>query len=184
MRSRTLRTYSVSSLFVAVGLAAASAAAWAQVGAAPLTFSLLDSNLEVIDTFEVMFNPKEYVIEKSAPWQEQSNAGLDNPELQWTTGESLSLSMELLLDTSDLGVDVQPEVLRLLELVPVEREQKNPPILLLQWGSGLKFTGVIDTVSVRYTLFLEDGTPVRATASVRFTEYKSLADQLADRPHR
>ena len=40
------------------------------------------------------------------------------------------------------------------------------------------FEAVIDKISQRFTMFLADGTPVRATLSVTFTQYKTIQEQL------
>jgi nucleoid-associated protein YgaU len=45
------------------------------------------------------------------------------------------------------------------------------------WG-GLRFKAVIERLSQRFTMFREDGVPVRATLNVTFKEYKTIQDQL------
>jgi nucleoid-associated protein YgaU len=56
---------------------------------------------------------------------------------------------------------------------------KRPPICRLQWGKGsgktLKdgfFQGVLESVSQRFSRFLADGTPIRATLACKFTEWE------------
>ena len=43
-------------------------------------------------------------------------------------------------------------------------------MVIFQWGPNWSFKAAITSLSVRYTLFREDGTPVRATATVTFQE--------------
>ena len=50
-----------------------------------------------------------------------------------------------------------------------ESESKSARVMFT-WGGVPAFEGVIDSVSVKYTMFLESGTPVRATANLRMTE--------------
>lgn len=44
------------------------------------------TNMDTNEEIEVMFNPKEYVVEKKTPWSEINVFGLDSPplcSLQW-----------------------------------------------------------------------------------------------------
>jgi nucleoid-associated protein YgaU len=41
---------------------------------------------------------------------------------------------------------------------------------------------VIERLSQRFTMFREDGVPVRATLNVTFREYKTIEEQLSERP--
>ena len=137
-----------------------------------LMIHVLSADRDLVDTFEVQFNPKEYTIEQAAPWQSHSNAGLDNPRLEWTSGESMSLSMELLFETTESGPDVREQVELLQEMVPRVGEKHRPPLLLVTWGTTFPhFRGVMDTIRVKYSRFMPDGTPLRATVKIRFTEF-------------
>lgn len=55
------------------------------------------SNLDKGEDIAVMFNPKEYVMEKKTPWSEVNVFGMDAPPVQFTMGERKRLSMELFL---------------------------------------------------------------------------------------
>jgi len=59
------------------------------------------TNLDKSEDIKVMFNPKEYVLEKKTPWSEVNVFGLDSPPVQFTMGERKRLSMELFFDTSE-----------------------------------------------------------------------------------
>src|SRR6266545_2892953 len=51
-----------------------------------------------------------------------------------------------------------------MKIIP---DLKRPPPCLFLWGQNFpSFMGVIDSLSTKYTMFLPDGTPVRATVSV------------------
>ena len=45
---------------------------------------------------------------------------------------------------------------------------------------GIQFTGIIEKLSQKFTFFLDDGTPVRATLNVSFKEYKTVQQQLQE----
>jgi len=59
------------------------------------------SNLDTEKDFEVLFNPKEYVLEKKTPWTEVNVFGLDSPPVQFTMGNRERLSMELFFERND-----------------------------------------------------------------------------------
>ena len=45
------------------------------------------SNVDTGEDIQVMFNPKEYVMEKKTPWSEVNVFGMDSPPVQFTMGE-------------------------------------------------------------------------------------------------
>ena len=52
------------------------------------------SNVDTGEDIQVMFNPKEYVMEKKTPWSEVNVFGMDSPPVQFTMGERKRLSMK------------------------------------------------------------------------------------------
>lgn len=128
---------------------------------------------------EVLFNPTEYNVEHSASFGQTAPPGLDNPITQFVNGNAQVLTMDLLFDTytDGGGRDVSERTRRLTDLVHVNGSLHAPPVVRFSWGVFL-FTAVIDKASVRFTMFLADGTPVRATMSVTFTQYRTIQEQL------
>ena len=140
-----------------------------------------ENNDQIVENIEVLFNPKEYVVEKMAPWQEHHNAGLDNPELQWTTGECMMLSMELFFDTYEKPGDerdVKKITSKIHALAHVDGELHRPPVCVVTWGQSLRFKGILTYIKERYTKFLADGTAVRCVMNVRFVEFTPPTEQL------
>ncbi len=135
----------------------------------------LDTNKEI----EVLFNPKEYVIEKKTPWAEQNVFGMDSPPVQFTIGERKRLSMELFFDTSEEKSDVRSYTGQMEELMVVNAQEHRPPLLRFSWGT-LSFDCVLEDMVQRYTLFTNDGTPLRAIVKVVFKEYATAATQLSN----
>jgi hypothetical protein len=138
-------------------------------------------NLDTNDEFEVLFNPKEYIIEKKTPWKEHEIGGLDSPAVEFTIGERKRLSMELYFDTSEEKTDVRDYTGKIEELMMVNSDQHRPPLLMFSWGN-LKFHCVLEDLVQRYTMFLNDGTPVRALLKVLFKEYSTAASQIKEKP--
>ncbi|MGZ9067838.1 MAG: CIS tube protein [Allosphingosinicella sp.] len=130
---------------------------------------------------EVLFNPTEYSFEISNNFQASAPPGLNNPILQFVNGNSDTLSMELFFDTwtdRNRG-DVTLLTGRLAALLRIDGKTHAPPRVEFRWGV-IAFKAVIEKLSQRFTMFLSDGTPVRATLNVSFKQYKPLAEQLAD----
>ncbi|MEA3037501.1 MAG: hypothetical protein QOE79_14 [Sphingomonadales bacterium] len=130
---------------------------------------------------EVLFNPAEYSLEISNNFQASAPPGLNNPILQFVNGNSDTLSMDLFFDTwTDGGRgDVSALTNKLANLLRIDGKTHAPPRVEFKWGL-FAFKAVIEKLSQRFTMFLSDGTPVRATLNVSFKQYKPLAEQLAD----
>lgn len=137
---------------------------------------------EVGDSFEVMFNPQEYTISKSTPWKHHNIQGLDAPTLEFTSGEPYVLQFELFFDRYEEGESVREQTDALESLALVNQELHRPPTVLLTWGSGLAFKCVLKSYTLRFTLFLDDGTPVRAVMNTTWEEFSPAEDQLTGNP--
>ncbi len=139
------------------------------------------TNIDTNDEFEVLFNPKEYIIEKKTSWKEQEIFGLDSPAVEFTTGERKRLSMELFFDTSEDKTDVRQYTDKIEGLMMVDRDKHRPPLLMFSWGK-LKFKCVLEDLVQRFTMFKQDGTPVRAILKVMFKEYSTAESQIKGKP--
>jgi hypothetical protein len=147
------------------------------------------------EVIKVLFNPAEYSIEKGNTFQSTSLPGLATPVTQFVTGNADTLSMELYFDTyaksSRHGEVTQREDVRnytrkIADLMEIDPDLHAPPICQFIWGpplgspKGVQFTGILEKVSQKFTYFLDDGTPVRATLSISFKEYKTIQQQLQE----
>lgn len=137
------------------------------------------SNLDTGDDIPVLFNPKEYVIEKKTPWTEINVFGMDSPPVQFSMGERKRLSMELFFDTSEEKTDVREHTGKIETLMMVNAQEHRPPLLRFSWGN-LSFDCVLEDLVQRFTLFTNDGTPLRAILKVVFKEYSTAATQLSN----
>jgi hypothetical protein len=124
----------------------------------------------------VLFNPAEYTIKKSVNWKEHRTPGLDSPEEQFTTGDPARLSLELFFDTYEDKKDVRQHTDQIAKLAIVDTEKHRPPVCLFVWG-GFEFQGTLEEVTQRFTMFLAEGTPVRAVLNVTLKEYQSAEAQ-------
>jgi Contractile injection system tube protein len=126
--------------------------------------------------FDVLFNPTQYGLDKANQISEIAIPGLEAPILQYVHGNTRTLSMELFVDTYEERTDVSAHTNKIYDLLKIVPSTHAPPICQITWGN-FHFRGVVDHVSGRFTLFLSDGTPVRATLNVTFKEYIDV-DQL------
>lgn len=122
------------------------------------------------ETIEVLFNPTQYKLSKSNQFAEVGVPGLAAPLLQFGRGNASVLSMQLFFDTFEQGEDVRTHTAKVMALLELDHELHAPPVCLFTWGH-LNFVGVIERADQTFTLFLADGTPVRATLDVSFKEF-------------
>jgi nucleoid-associated protein YgaU len=145
---------------------------------------------------ECLFNPKEYTIAKSNSWPKDAKATSNAPVLNFGGGNPATLSMDLLFDTyqsartGGRSTDVRTEyVNKLWKMMNVDEKLKEkkknkagrPPTVQFSWGKSWSFKAVLTSLSVTFTLFLPDGTPVRATAKVAFQQAED-AKQKSQNP--
>jgi nucleoid-associated protein YgaU len=147
------------------------------------------------DPVEALFNPKEISVSGSASWEQETPASYGGPaaatvDLEFRSVAAETLSIELFFDTyesrkatsiKDTLVALVPTVLSQRESTDVRRHTRKvaalaevdprlhrPPLCELRWGAFDIFRGVLTSVAQRFTLFLDDGTPVRATLTCSF----------------
>jgi hypothetical protein len=129
------------------------------------------TNLQSGELIAVMFNPAEYSLDLGNSFAEIAVPGLATPPLQYVRGNGSTLKMELFFDSFEQRSDVRLNTRRVTALLNSDPTTKAPPILLFAWG-GLNYQCVLESVGQRFTMFLEDGTPVRATLTVSLKEYR------------
>jgi hypothetical protein len=125
------------------------------------------------------FNPKEITIDKPVPWQKHKNVEGDNPTLEFTAAEPKTLACELMFDMFEERGDVHAKYISQLEkMALVDTSVKRPPLLTFTWGANFPvFKGVIEKLNVKYTLFLPDGTPCRATVQLTMKQANKLLNK-------
>ncbi len=142
------------------------------------------------ESFNALFNPEEYTINKDNNFASQAIPGLSGPILQFVHGNMRTLEMELLFDTWDTPSlpkrDVREETNKLVQLLAIDPQLHAPPVVRVSWAS-LQFRGVLARASQKFILFMDDGTPVRARVTCTFNEFidpereaKEINRQTAD----
>ncbi len=137
---------------------------------------------------ECMFNPFEYTVTKANQYEEKSRNRSDVPEVEFKKAGPQSLKLDLVFDTYEKDEDVSLRTNQLWKLMEAKTRQESgrnnkvpPPEVAFEWGV-FKFVSVITNMTQRFTLFKQDGTPVRAKVEVTFTQHKDLNDYPAQNP--
>jgi hypothetical protein len=125
------------------------------------------------------YNPKELSVDKSVPWQKHKDSKADQPNLEFTGADGRSLGLELTFDGFEDGTNVHTTYVdKLVKMgMTMPSGEKRPPKVKVTWNSSAlpDFIGVIESVSTKYTMFLADGTPVRATCTLKLKEADKLS---------
>ena len=129
--------------------------------------------LRAVDgTFKVTarFSPESLVfIESCEPKKgySESNVQLALPlEIEASPNDSLERLTTLLRAAVDKGSEIE-----------VEPSGEPGQLAIYSWAGDRRFQGVIAHLSVKYTMFLEDGTPVRATASLAMKQAQRVTSK-------
>ena len=137
---------------------------------------------------ECQFNPAELTIKKSNSWSGETNPNFNSPRLKFGGGESAEYSLSLFFDSYSVSggpKDVREFTNVLLSLtlrgagysmflVPYA----TPPTVTFVWGKITLFQAVVESVQISYTMFAQDGTPIRAKADVSFKQNELIGDDI------
>jgi len=147
----------------------------------PKPLKCMIKNLDNGQQVEAYFNPKEVSIDKKVSWNKHKSTKANNPMLEFTDGEPKNFSCELLFDGYETKTNVHAKYVKVLdEFTKIIPAKKRPPMCIFLWGKFPGFMGVLESLSAKYTMFLHDGTPVRATVTIKMTEAEKLAGKKED----
>jgi hypothetical protein len=144
---------------------------------------------------EAQYNPGTLEVSQNVPWKKpdpasQSGGGGSGPPpaftakvdknymvLEFTGAEGRSIGLELLFDGVEDGTSVATQVATLEELAAVrnagssKEEERRPHHCVVVWANVLpRFKCVIESLTTKYTMFAQDGTPLRATCTLKLKE--------------
>ena len=128
------------------------------------------------ETIPFLYNPSSYSVTKSAHWSEEgSSEGENAGRHTFKNVKSSVIKFNLFFDTYEYGTDVRKHTDKLFKLVKIDPNNKDrPPLCRFHWGKdpggNSEFQSFVDEVTVTYSLFLMDGTPVRAEAVMTLKE--------------
>jgi len=142
-----------------------------------------------------LFNPSEFTVERTNQFTEVNVPGLSASTFQFVRGGSRTITMDLFFDTYEEKTDVRLFTDRITGwdsgsifsklpgaakgLMDIDSDLHAPPVCQFIWGSYI-FPCIIEKIDKRFTMFLPEGIPVRATLSVILREYKEYETQLQE----
>ena len=152
------------------------------------------------DCYTVQVNPSSYTLNRRVNYTYNKGLGFTKGEAIHANDDPVDLDFEFLFDgtgvipkPAPLGdiplvgaiasalspskpFVVQDEIARFEKVAyDYSSEEHRPRALLLVWGT-LVFPCVLESVDYRFTLFAEDGTPLRAVAKCTFCEHVPEAE--------
>ena len=142
-------------------------------------------NLDTRESVKCLFNPKEYTFARQNAWKFQNNKGANLPTPEFQNGQPTTMQLQLFFDTFETGEDVREAYTeKIWNMMRVNEDPKvqdpktkkgRPPLVQFQWGNAWSFEAVITNIQQKFTLFLNDGTPVRAELTLTFHQVKDVA---------
>ena len=135
-----------------------------------------------------MFNPFEYSVSKSNAFQEAPKNQADTPQGEFFKSGAQTLKLNLIFDSYEENGDVSQETNKMWKFMLTktqeassQNEKIEPPQVAFEWGV-FKFVSYITSMTQKFTLFKNDGTPVRANVDVTFTQYTDVNDYPRQNP--
>ncbi|MFI5264614.1 MAG: choice-of-anchor D domain-containing protein, partial [Candidatus Kapaibacterium sp.] len=117
------------------------------------------------------FNPKEITIDKSISWKAHRNSHGDDPPLEFSAGKPAELSVELMFDGFEEKKSVKPDLQHFLHWLGIGDEIHSDKYgrvkVQFHWDREGKQEHELVGVSIKYSMFLPDGKPCRATVQLK-----------------
>jgi len=129
-----------------------------------------------VGTYETMINPDKISLNRSIEYNTAQAPDSSNPSMKYKYSPAANLSFDLTLDSTGVvnsnRLDLPKEIQSLQDLVyDYQGDIHRPYFVMLNWGIGQTFKGVLTTFNTNYTLFAPDGVPLRAKISLAFVSY-------------
>jgi len=127
------------------------------------------------DIFEALINPESYTLQYKLKFSEGTQGqGTSGAQLKYEYTDPEEITFDFLFDNTGI-IDGQPRAsiaddLKKFKdvLIAYKGDSHEPRHFKLVWGENSIFKGRVTEVSINHKLFKPDGTPVRATATVKF----------------
>jgi hypothetical protein len=156
------------------------------------------------EAITAMFNPDLITYSKTNVWNYAVTNGNRLPDGSFGHGSPATLHVTLMLDGTETGENISLIVDKLTKMTKVvdnlpngtaptaarsspaaggggaaatsQSKQGRPPTVTFQWGTYLSFVAVIQNLTSKFSLFLDDGTAVRAQVDLTLWQ---IADEDA-----
>ncbi len=122
-----------------------------------------------VDTIEFMFNPAKLSFSRSInisdPKGARTSTGLPKVAFQYISPYKLMIS-DIIFDTYEEGSSVLWYINKLRQAVEFPSGKNVPPVYIFTWGEQQYLRCFVEQLNYQLTLFLADGTPVRAIVNL------------------
>lgn len=120
-----------------------------------------------------MFNPTELKFSRQLNYNPSEGArtkeGLNKVNFANPAPCTLSIS-NIIIDTYEKGGSVTPHIKKFLKSVRFVQGLQRPPIYIFTWGDYKHLRCFVQSLDYSLTMFLPDGTPVRAKVNLTLKE--------------
>jgi hypothetical protein len=133
-------------------------------------------------SFTFMYNPTSISISRKVKVEDNRGARTENegiPKVSFAYPEATIISIkDIIFDTyEDTGNrDVGNKLKKLTRTVKFIQAKQRPPVYVFAWGNINYLRCYVESVDYQLTLFLPNGTPVRAKASISLKEVDPYQD--------
>jgi hypothetical protein len=128
---------------------------------------------------EFMFNPIELQFTRNMSISSAKGARTASglPKVNFANPQPYTLTLNnILFDTYEAGTNVMDLYInKLRQSVEFASSLGRPPVYIFAWGSQNYLKCLVQTLSYKLTLFLPDGTPVRASVNLTLTEVDTVS---------
>lgn len=132
--------------------------------------------------FEFMYNPTSISISRKVNVSENDGARTEDkgiPKVSFAHPKATTISIkDIIFDTYEEKGDrnVGNKLHKLTKTLKFIKGKQRPPIYIFSWGTINYLRCYVESLDYQLTLFLPDGTPVRAKASISLKEVDPYQD--------
>lgn len=138
--------------------------------------------------YVVMINPDSIKWQRNIEYNDEQPPDSSSASQKYKSTPSDKLNFDIVIDCTGIinpkRTDMVTEI-NTLEKIAFSYNGKihRPNYVIIQWGKGLIFKGVLTSFDTSYTLFKPDGSPLRAKVSLSFSQYIAPATVIRqDKP--
>jgi hypothetical protein len=133
------------------------------------------------DRIDCLFNPSEFSIAQTNGWQGKKAAGRNAPQLEFTGGQSGTMDLNLVFDTTADGTPVTKHTNKLLDVMRIDdripgydetRTNGRPQWVIFHWGDLHSFKAVVESLNLSFTYFSSSAVPLRAKAKLSLKQWQ------------
>lgn len=126
------------------------------------------------DNIEFMFNPTELDFSRTMNLNSSGGARTDEglPKVSFGSPEPYILSLSnITFDTYETAQNILEKYINpIRNSVEFLKDKERPPIYIFTWGKQKYLRCFVQSLSYKLTMFLSDGTPVRAVVNLTLKE--------------